>query len=1222
MSETKWTQNQKNAINARNGTVLVSAGAGSGKTAVLVERVVKRLTDKISPCSADKLLIVTFTNAAAGEMKKRISNRLSEMIANNPNDINLKRQQILIRRANIGTIHSFCNNIVKDNFYRLNISPNFRISENGEISVLKDKAMNTLMDEFYNENDNTFLELVNTLSQEKNDSSFTDTIEEIYNFIRSFPFEEKWSKEKSNLYLCSGRTDITDTPMGKVIIKHTKESLEFLILLTKNSLQILNKDPNMLKAYFQNIQKNLDLFQNIYNTLNQDWDTVFENINSLKYDGSYDRKVKEIKDNPYKLTIDENKELINKTIKKIKSCFLYDKNENKSTLEKMHPLVVKLFEAVAKFGYYLDNLKKEKNIADFNDLEKWTLKLLTEQSQDGKVIKSQFAKEFSQKFEEIIVDEYQDTNETQNMIFKMMSKDEKNLFIVGDVKQSIYGFRQARPENFINKKNMYNNYNSEIDSYPAKIILDKNFRSTEGIINSVNFIFKNLMSEKTSDISYSQEEYLVCSDKNLSQSNTSLEIIYGKKDYKNSSSEIIESRRIADLISDMIDKKYMIKDKETTRPVKYSDICVLLRSAKTCAKIYSQELNKLDIPCFIDLGENFFDTYEISTILSILKVIDNPIQDIPLIAALMSPIFGFTPDDLSKIRLFRQDVPMYFAIKDLSDSGNVDCKKFMDKISSYRAFSAVMSVHDLINHIYADTGYTEIIRAMPKGNAKLSNLRLFLNYAKKYQNDICKDLSEFLLFIDRLIDKKINPIVSSNITSELSDEVRIMSIHKSKGLEFPVCILAGCSRQFNKSSKKVLIHPSLGVSFKLKDQKNIINFNNIQRQAIKIGINKQEISENLRILYVALTRAKQKLIIMSHVENIEEYLNKMTKLNDISADISPYIIKNCNCFLDWVTLCALKSSSGKKLYEKIGKTPKHFQNNTENIFDINISYAGNNNIVKRDNIIEKQISNLNIDNSLLGKIKERFEFVYPYSSVNKIPLKVTATDLLKKDTWKENIASSRPAFMSEINVSPGEKGTILHNFMYFADYNKATQNLDRYLSYIIEQGIMTPNEINVIDRNSIHNFFKSTIGQKILKANKLYREYRFTVNYTDIAGILKKCMIFHNSPPSAAGIDYANEVDFFNSNAYISGAAELNIDIEEESSILIGSIDCVFEDNDGEYVIVDYKTDKTNDINDLSNKYSRQLSIYKNAFEKCENVKVKELIIYSFYLNNFIVKTF
>jgi ATP-dependent helicase/nuclease subunit A len=631
----------------------------------------------------------------------------------------------------------------------------------------------------------------------------------------------------------------------------------------------------------------------------------------------------------------------------------------------------------------------------------------------------------------------------------------------------------------------------------------------------------------------------------------------------------------------MINKKYMIKDKEITRPIKYSDICVLLRSAKNIAKIYSQELNKLGIPCFIDLGENFFDTYEISTILSILKLIDNPIQDIPLIAALMSPIFGFTPDDLSKIRLFRQDVPVYFAIKDLSDSGNVDCKKFMDKISSYRALSAVMSIHDLINHIYADTGYTEIIAAMPKGNAKLSNLRLFLNYAKKYQNDICKDLSEFLLFIDKLIDKKINPIVSSNITSELSDEVRIISIHKSKGLEFPVCILAGCSKQFNKNSKKVLLHPSLGVSFKLKDQKNVINFNNIQRQAVKIGINKQETAEKLRILYVALTRAKQKLIILSHVENIEEYLNKMTKLNDISTDISPYIIKNCNCFLDWITLCALKSPSGKKLYEKIDKTPKHIKNSAENVFDINLFYMENNNILK-NNGAEEQVPNLTIDNSLLGKIKERFEFVYPYSSTNKMPLKITATNLLKKDTWKESIASSRPAFVSKINISPGKKGTVLHNFMYFADYNKATKNLDQYLVYMIKQGIMTQNEINVINKDSIHNFFKSTIGQKILKTNKLYREYRFTVNYTDK-----------------------------NNNS------ELNIDSEEESPILIGSIDCVFEDDNGKYVIVDYKTDKTNNINDLSYKYSRQLSIYKNAFEKCEGAKVKDLIIYSFYLNTF-----
>ena len=1184
MPKTIWTQNQQNAINSRNGTILVSAAAGSGKTAVLVERVIKRLTDKINPCSADKLLIVTFTNAATEELKKRISKKLSEMIENNPFDINLKRQQILLRRANIGTIHSFCNNIVKDNFYRLNISPNFKISENGEISVLKTKAMSYLMDEFYNKNDDIFLELVDTLSQEKNDSALTDTIEDIYNFIRAFPFEETWFKEKSDLYLYSNKTDVADTAFGKIIIQYTKECLDFIILLAKNSLEIISKDPNMLKAYSKNIKNNLSLFQNIYDNLDKNWDTVFENISFLKYDGSYDRKIKEIKDNPYKPLIDENKELINKTIKKIKSNFLYGSVQNKSTLKKMYPLVQKLFELVTKFSQYLDNLKKEKNIADFNDLEKWTLKLLTVQNDDGSIIKSPFAVEISKKFEEIMIDEYQDTNETQNMIFKMISKDEKNLFIVGDIKQSIYGFRQARPENFIKKKNTYDNYDPNIENYPSKIILDKNFRSTQEIINCVNFIFKHLMSEKTSDISYSQEDHLVFSGTNENQApdNTSLEIVYGKKDNQNSSGEIIESHHIANLISNMINKKYPVKDKDTTRPIKYSDICILLRSTKNSAKIYSQELNKLGIPCFIDLGENFFDTYEISTILSILKTIDNPIQDIPLIATLMSPIFGFTPDDLSRIRISKKEGPIYFAIKELSESGNKDCEKFMDKINSYRTFAAVMTVHDLINYIYADTGYTEIIRAMPKGNNKLSNLRIFLDFAKKYQNDICKDLSEFLSFIDKLIEKKINPIVSSNITSELSDEVHIMSIHKSKGLEFPVCILAGCSKQFNVDNKKVLMHPNLGISFKLKDQKNIVNFNNLQRQAIKIGLRKQEIAENLRILYVALTRAKQKLIIVSHIENIDEYIKKMTKLNDINKDISPYIIKNCNCFLDWIILCALKTKSGKKLYEKIDKIPTYAENSISNIFDINLSYAGNNKIIKNETEKEKK-ENLTIDNTLIDKIKERFNFVYPYSDLNIMPLKITATNLLKKDTWKESIASSRPAFMSRVNISPSERGTILHNFMYFADYNKAASNIDKYLSYMVTQGIMTQNEINIINKNSIQNFFNSSIGQKILKTKKLYREYRFTVNYTGENEILLQ-----------------------------------NICNQEETPILIGSIDCVFEDDNGEYIILDYKTDKTDDIHELSKKYSRQLNIYKNAFEKCENAKVKELIIYSFHLNSFI----
>ncbi len=543
-------------------------------------------------------------------------------------------------------------------------------------------------------------------------------------------------------------------------------------------------------------------------------------------------------------------------------------------------------------------------------------------------------------------------------------------------------------------------------------------------------------------------------------------------------------------------------------------------------------------------------------------MIDNPIQDIPLIATMTSPIFGFNLDDLSEVRLAQRDVPIYFALKKHIENGDERFLKFVKKIELYRNTASAVPCSKLIEYIYEDTGFPAIVQAMPGGEIRCANLMLLAEYAEKYDGEVCHGLSGFINFMDKLESNKLNLSAAESI-SKSANVVRIMSIHKSKGLEFPICILAGCARKFNTDNSNLLMHSELGIGFKLKNQNGTIQYNNFIRQAIALQIRKDEISEELRTLYVALTRAKEKLITVLSFKNVDKAIEKSITLCGKQENILPFIVQNSGCFADWILACAYK----------YGKT--------KNNWKINI-------IKPRYNTVSDVISNSidmpkisQIDAELMEKIKRNFDFKYPNNNLQNIPLKIAASKLAQGDQWKKYIAASRPAFMSQQHVSPADKGTVMHNFLCFANYENAAKNLDDEIKKLIKNKFFTPQEINLIDKQNVEKFLKSDLLNRILKSPKVLKEYRFTVNM----------------PPS-----------------------ELNLCKEKGNTLLVqGAIDCVFQENDG-FVIIDYKTDKTNNVQELFDKYSKQLEIYKHAFEQCEGTKIKELIIYSFYLNKFISK--
>ena len=1179
--KSNWTEDQQNAINSTGGSVLVSAAAGSGKTSVLVQRVIDAITNENNPTNITDFLIVTFTNMAAQEMKNRISSKLSEMILKNPQNSNLYRQQMLLKSAKVGTIDSFCLNLVKENFFNLNIYPNFKIADESEIKIIKSQASETTLNYFYEKNDEDFLNLVNVLTNEKNDNELSKIIEQIYDFTRSVPVPEIWMDKILNFYKSSGEST---SKWENLMINHAlciANTCENIIL---NSLKAIDNFPNIKKAYEQILKDDLNQLNNLKSAaIEKNYDKIYSNLSSFSFASL--KQVRNPKDQSIKDQVKEARNYIKDLINKLKNYICTPHQENQSSQEITYTIVKTLFEVVNYYENEIFNLKIAKNILSFSDIEHLTIKLLTE-TQNGEIKKSQIAKELSSQFKEVMVDEYQDINEIQNMIFKMITKDESNIFMVGDVKQSIYKFRQSKPEIFLGKKEIFNNFNKENPVYPAKIILGKNFRSDDGVIDFINFIFENLMSKKSGEIEYNQEEKLISGLSKSENQNTEnavdLKIINlnGEKENKYT----YESKAIAKTIAEMIASGFIIKSKNFQRKATYSDFCILLRSANKKAPIYAKELLKCGIPCYAELEENFLSTKEITSILSVLEIINNPIQDIPLMGAMINPVFDFTIDEISAVRAENTSEALYFTIKKAAENGNEKLLKFIKKIEHYRNVSSNYSCDELIDYIYKDTDFTEIFSAMENGKTKKANLIYFMDYAKKYESNSRNGLSGFLKFIQNIKEKGGDLKPAPNFSGS-DNMVKIMSIHKSKGLEFPVCILADCSGKFNNDTDSIIIHNELGIGTKLKDEEASIKYDNIIRKSVSLQNKSESTSEELRILYVALTRAKQKLILITSFENPQKEIKKYLDLSLCNTKDNPYIVKNASSFSQWIFLSIIKSSCRNKLCNILG-LPEEISEETYPNLNINIDFIdeflNKNENEKKQQAEETNSTALQVDESLLEKFEKRFAFIESSKSTENLPLKIAASKLASGDKWKDYIASSCPTFLLGEKLTPSSRGTAMHNFMCYSNFNNISNfGIDYEINYLYENKFLSKEEVQSLDKNALIKFTKSNLFNRILKSEKVLREHRFSV-----------------SIPAKYIFKETNQTE--------------NIVVE-------GALDCAFKEN-GKYVIVDYKTDKTDDLSSLYEKYSRQLKIYKYALSHIEETDILETGIYSFYMNDYFCK--
>ncbi len=1181
MSDRQWTQGQLDAIRARGGTLLVSAAAGSGKTAVLVQRVIERLTDPVSPSDADRLLIVTFTKAAAAEMQERIALSLSQALAADPGNQRLQRQQILLTKAHISTIHSFCSELARENFYKLDISPDFRILDDREMDLLRGDAAAQAMEEFYEEGGTEFLELVESFGTDRDDGRLVRTVNSLYDFIRSHPFPLRWLQEKEEMYQQAEAAG--ETPWGRCVLRFAEDALDYCISLIQDGLRGMQEEEKLDAAYREGYLDDLAGLEHIRSAVkSKDWDESLSLLNSFAFQRL--KAARGFQEHPLKIRLSACRDEVKDTIAKLKKLFCADQQECAEDIRKLSVLVSCLFSLTKRFSDILEERKREKKAADFGDLEHWALRLLVEDTGEG-IRKTEDAKELCEQFDEIMVDEYQDTNEAQDMLFRALSKEEGNLFLVGDVKQSIYSFRQAMPGIFLKRRASFLLYDRTRDEYPASVVLDRNFRSRKEVTDAVNFVFGQLMSEETGDVHYSGLECLQAGAEYPEGSGyaTSLEIIDPSLTEEGaaleSRMEILESRHIAGMIMQMMTDGFQVSDHGKQRPVLFRDFCILLRSSNQFAPEYVRELQKCGVPAWTDCSGGFFSAAEVAVMLSLLRVIDNPMQDIPLAAVLMSPIYGFTPDDMAKLRMGHGGT-LYQALLAATKNGGKREQEFLEDMEQYRALAAAMPADRLINAVYDKTGYLSIVQAMPGGELRLSNLHLLLEHAKKYESSGYHGLSGFIRFIDRLQEQK-GDLDSASEISESANVVRVMSIHKSKGLEFPICIVAGCSRKLPQDRGDALLHAELGLGVKLRDPELLCRYSTLPREAVALEKEREKMSEELRVLYVAMTRAREKLILVTTVKNLEKQLGALAAKIPAEPSIPPYVVRSASSISDWLLLCALRLQEGRILRDRALASEEIVLPKEGNPWEIHIVPPVLESAQKEE---EKADTEILPDILLLEKIRKKIGYTYPYQALQKIPAKVAASVLASKEFEEQYAAMARPAFLGKNGLTPAERGTAMHTFLQFADFEKARNDVSAESRRLVEEGYLTEFEAGALELPKLEKFFESDLMTEILKSEFVQREYRFTVEIP------------------------AWKVD--------NGLPE---EVRNSPIVLQGAVDCVFEE-DGELIVVDYKTDRVKEASELREKYGPQLELYRSALEECLGKKVKECRLYSFALGEEIRK--
>ena len=1323
----KWTEEQQKVIDTHGIDVLVSAAAGSGKTAVLVARILEMVTSPVHPVDIDRLLVVTFTNAAAAEMRQRIRDALEVRAEQEADNEHLQRQLVLIHNAKITTIHSFCLQVLRSHFHLIGLDPGFRVADEAEMQLLRQDVLKEVLDETYEtEAENQeFHEFLEQFSPGKDDRPVMEAVLALYHFSMGQPWPLEWLQECREMYVGGGaalaKTDSAEQKKeepdngSRLEEDSAKEGEE----QNNQTERVCGKtcdglhDPLWLRAAVDDTKHVLEEAGNL---VQRAYDTAMEPFGPAAYglalldDLEQIKRVARAQDyhglaaafrgmHPYKRlstkkdpdVLEEKKQLVKdlreaaKTaLAGVRTRYFYDTPEViRDEFERSGLSVRWLTYLTEAFSKRLAQRKAEKNMLDFSDLEHLALQILVERK-DGENHPSAAAREYAGQFEEIMIDEYQDSNLVQELILGSVSGGgcgAHNLFMVGDVKQSIYRFRLARPELFLEKYHAYPQLETA-----QRIDLHKNFRSRYEVLNSVNYIFRQIMTENPGGIVYDEDAALyvgakfpervdLCAEKDAwvqdggkpesdaSQSMKKEEangaLLKAEEINETSSRESAyttelwltesdtarrretEARMVGARIEAMVGKE-QIWDKDLTpegwtegmerggyRPVQYKDIVILLRTVSGWADTFGSVLTEMGIPNFTGSQSGYFSAAEVRTVLSYLQVLDNPRQDIPLAAVLHSAIGGLDEEELAWIRSESEEGSFYECCRSYLESGADKAIKeklahFFDMLERFRARAEYTPVHLLLWEILDETGYGAYAQALPAGSQRKANLDMLVEKAIAYEATSYRGLYHFVRYIENLKKYEVD-YGEANIGSESDNTVRIMSIHKSKGLEFPVVFVCGMAKQFNEtdSRAKAVMHPSLGIGCDCVDTRLRTRQASLLKKIIQKTTSMENLGEEMRVLYVAMTRAKEKLILTGCVGNMEEQAAKWSQTAATPGETLPYSsLTGASSYLDWVMPALMRHPDARMLalslhipYEEFdqsvwkkrmekGKpvdktdafsTHYEFYAMAKELFEAEEFRQADKEQASLAALLNPDLS-VCVDEEARKYLAHVFseDFAYQYERGQKIAGKLSVSELKKRSQEPEETDAKQlyapeeeeiiPGFYrTDVQVKGAARGTLYHTFMENLDFSKK-EELQMQLEELVNCGKMSRDEASAVRLSDIRRFLKTKTGkgmEQAARAGKLHREQPF------VLGV----------PAETIQKEWSGD----------------------ETVLVQGIIDAWFEDEDGAVILVDYKTDHIADREKLAERYRGQLSYYAQALEQLTGRTVKTQVIYSFFLGKEIV---
>ncbi|MBE6729912.1 MAG: hypothetical protein E7568_06745 [Ruminococcaceae bacterium] len=1157
----KLTKQQQAAV-LEKGSILVSAAAGSGKTAVLVERIIKELTKKDETLSADRMLVVTFTNSAAAEMRARLEKGIDEYCAENPKDKSAARQKILLQTAGISTIDSYCISMVRENFDKANVEIDFKIVEENDLETLKDTAIKTVFEKYFKNEDELFVSLLDAFGSLYDDSDLADAVKQIYRVSQDMPFPSVWLAKMEERY-----SNNSFSLWCEEAIVQARAYFETARRYVLSAEKYFTADEKIKKAYGSSFEYARESLEKAIDTAeSKDWNALFDLMPIVKFD-SFARGV--AADDKNGIRVKKIREFAEKMIEKAKKLIYDSKDAVYQHFITTAPLNILLFKLTEEFTAELNKLLIEKNTYSFSDIEHKAFELLCEYK-DGEIVLRKDADEFIDRYDEIFVDEYQDVNDLQDKFFYYLSNMGKKLFVVGDVKQSIYGFRGANPDNFLNKQKTAVDYKEAQKDDIKSITLDANFRSKDEICLFINHIFDRIMTEEFCGIDYKATERLFPAAVFPVTDTPACEVHI--TDSMGEKEKVAESAHIADYILSVMNSGEVIRDKKTgkLRKARFSDFAVLVRYLKPVAATIAQEFLKRGIPVSYS-KEGLLQSKEIKTILALLQVIDNPTRDIELLSVLMSPLFCFTSDYVAKIRIDKRKCSLYSAVINSANNGDEKCKSFLSFIAGLRKYAAIMPLSKLIAHIYDVTDYMNVVSLMSEPDGRRANLNYLISLAENFENTGNSGIFAFKKHLEALDNGKLK----GTAMNAGSDCVNLITIHYSKGLQYPVCILGFSGSGFSNKDQKssVLIDTNRGISFSYyNDDEGKIN--PIDKRLLSIYLKKNQLKEELRMLYVALTRAEDRLMISMARKNVDSFLvNCAVKLEASENIINEDIYFAASCYADWIIPCMLLHDGGETFRSKAGYKLQA-EDSVGNVLSLICDFS--------DSKTEESQETIQIDSGIAKRIKENIVYEYPYDILRKIESKSAVSVMVHKSEEGNYDFTSTPGFLNSSGLTYAQRGTAVHKIMQYMNFDNAVADFEKEIERLLEWEYISEEEAKV-DTVHIKRFIESDLFKRMYASDTLKREMKF-LTFVPAGNI-------HEDMPES---------------------------LKDEKIVVQGAVDCMFVEN-GEIVIVDFKTDRVKSEKRLIDAYAEQLNIYAVACEKIIGLKVKEKIIYSLVLDRSIV---